>query len=636
LTGVLIATVFFCGIAPTLSQLQFGDPIENLNVATAMEIRRGGPWLFPTLQGEPRLAKPPLTAWVTAAFLRRSTLADIDSSDPTVRRQALEELAFQARLPALLAICLMLVAACEMGRTVFAAEGDEASGHTAGWVSAVVCGSTLLFLRQCRLATTDAQLALWVSLANLFLAKAVFQEMRWVGFAGAGAALGLALMTKGPIALLQTALPFAAFVLWRRLATTSRSLAFSPRAVPPVLLGAVIKLVVGLTWFVCAAVHFSGARSLWMAEATRIGADGPPSRAPWYRYIASCYLFSPWLIWLAAGIAVAVRPRTRGWDAAGAVRVVWTTRLCLLLLAMPLFLMSFSRDRYERYMTPMVPAAAVLVAGMLSAYIRWWPNGAREPTPARSVAGSNLGAMSKRTRWPVLATLSDELHGQASTLAHGTPTGNSAATQTSRPFLAIQRCMFAHLFLTAAGVVGFVIAGASGHIASLRTVAGSAWFPPTTAALLCAAGVGLLSISAIASRRWRGWPVLATAALALGGQAIYYNRLGVSASSRSTLRPVAELIYTKYPDAELYAYRPGGQNVISVPANDLSIHLNRTVSLVADPSRIAASTRPQIFAIYRSRRPKSVEMRPPDGWALLAKPAAAGNEDRYVFVRAAP
>jgi hypothetical protein len=140
-------------------------------------------------------------------------------------------------------------------------------------------------------------------------------------------------------------------------------------------------------------------------------------------------------------------------------------------------------------------------------------------------------------------------------------------------------------------------------------------------------------ISAIANRRWRGWPVLATAALVLAGQAIYYSRLGESASSRSTLRPVADLILQRYPDAELYAYRPGGHNIISVPANDLSIHLNRTVRLVADPSRIAPSTRPQIFAIYRSKGPKNAAMNTLAGWAVLARPAAAGNEDRYILVR---
>jgi 4-amino-4-deoxy-L-arabinose transferase-like glycosyltransferase len=647
--GVLIAAVFFCAIAPTLSQLQFGDPIENLNVATAMEIRRGGPRLFPTLQGEPRLAKPPLTAWVTAVFLRRSTLAGLDSANPSNRAHALAELEHEARLPALLAMCLMLAVVYELGRAVWAFDAD--TGHAAGWVSAVVCGSMLIFLRQCRLATTDAQLTLWVATANLCLARAVLHGRFWTGFLGAGAALGLALMTKGPIALVQSVLPFAAFVLWRwtqsappaaRAPATSsgrRSRAFSlpryfgggqgmgprqsrcstgpppcpppgyggretdgsdrySRADPnpqaaaagvaiPIFFGVLIMLIVGLAWYACAAVHFRVARSLWFAEATRVGADGPSSGAPWFRYVASGYLFSPWLIWLAAGVAIALPGTTREWSDLQMARIIQPARLALLLLAVPLFLMSFSRDRYERYMTPMAPAAALLAAGPLSAYVR------------RRASGHGIQSPKGAGSW--------------------------------QP--ALRRCMTAHAVLTGAGVAGFVIAGASGVFPALRTVRGAPWFTPATAATLCATGVGVLCISAGAARRWRGWAVVATAALPLAGQAIYYNRSGESPATRSTLRPVAEAILARFPDAQLYAWRPGGQNIISVPANDLSIHLNRTVALVADPSRIAESKRPQIYVIYRTRGPKYAELLPPPGWQVLAKPPAGGNEDRYVLVR---
>src|SRR5215217_5796349 len=71
---LLLAAWFFCAIAPTLSWTQFHDSVENLNVATALEMRRGGPWLVPNHQGVPRLAKPPLTAWVTAAAIRPSSV----------------------------------------------------------------------------------------------------------------------------------------------------------------------------------------------------------------------------------------------------------------------------------------------------------------------------------------------------------------------------------------------------------------------------------------------------------------------------------------------------------------------------------------------------------------------------------
>jgi len=39
---LIVAAACFALVAPTLDWLQFHDPIENLNVATALEIRRGG------------------------------------------------------------------------------------------------------------------------------------------------------------------------------------------------------------------------------------------------------------------------------------------------------------------------------------------------------------------------------------------------------------------------------------------------------------------------------------------------------------------------------------------------------------------------------------------------------------------
>ena len=44
------AIAFFLALAPTLPWQEFSSGPENLVVATAMEMRRGGPWLVPTLQ----------------------------------------------------------------------------------------------------------------------------------------------------------------------------------------------------------------------------------------------------------------------------------------------------------------------------------------------------------------------------------------------------------------------------------------------------------------------------------------------------------------------------------------------------------------------------------------------------------
>src|SRR4051812_44769463 len=158
LASLLIAAAFFAAVAPTLPWLEFAGGSENLVVETVLEMRRGGPWYIPTLQGYPRLTKPPLTAWLTAAAAKPETVARLSSRDPAAREAAFREFAWQVRWPTLLSSCLMLLATWALG--------DLLLGRPVGLVSAVACGSSLLFLRFCRGATTDVQLALWVAVTN--------------------------------------------------------------------------------------------------------------------------------------------------------------------------------------------------------------------------------------------------------------------------------------------------------------------------------------------------------------------------------------------------------------------------------------------------------------------------------------
>src|SRR5438874_744143 len=108
--AVVIALVFFIAIAPTLTWLEFSSTMENLVVATALEIRRTGNWLVPTLEGEPRIAKPPLAPWIAAAAIRSATFAALDDADPAIRAAAYRQLAWDVRWPALASSCAMLLA----------------------------------------------------------------------------------------------------------------------------------------------------------------------------------------------------------------------------------------------------------------------------------------------------------------------------------------------------------------------------------------------------------------------------------------------------------------------------------------------------------------------------------------------
>ncbi|HLL90755.1 MAG TPA: hypothetical protein VK324_15745, partial [Tepidisphaeraceae bacterium] len=164
--ALIVPAVLFLAIAPTLTWLEFSSGSENLNVGTVLEMRRvdpvsgrEGPWLVPTLKGAPRVIKPPLTAWVSAALVGPETVAALSHADPAARAAAYERLAWEVRWPALVLACASLAFVFELGRVL--------TGSVAGGVlAATVAGINLLFLRYGRSATTDVQLMLWVAVAN--------------------------------------------------------------------------------------------------------------------------------------------------------------------------------------------------------------------------------------------------------------------------------------------------------------------------------------------------------------------------------------------------------------------------------------------------------------------------------------
>lgn len=611
--AVGIALAFFAAVAPTLHFDQLHDSIENLTVATALEMRRGGPWLVPDLQGVPRLAKPPLTAWLTAASIRPATVAALNTPDPTARAAAYDRLARQARLPALVAACVLLLFAYGLGWAV-AGPGD---GVATGLIVECVCGTTLLLLRHARIATPDIQLALWVTAANFFLALAWCRGRRWAGCCGAGAALGLAFMCKGPVAFVQTLLPFGAYAVVDRIAFRPRRDRGRPAGwVGPAVVGLVLTAVVGGWWYAYVASRFPDLRSYWFGEATGLTTTNvPPGK--WYKYAASAHLFLPWLVWLACGAWMALVPalprrfRSRrspaGFDVIlrssagsgvflagderpfGAPRVGVDDRvgadgnacrrrtavLGLLLLAVPLAAMSFSRSRFQRYMVPMAAGGALLAAGPLVEFLRTGGSGSRGRRTAEWVAVA--------VHWLVFV-------GVCASVAF-------AGMDDDRPG-------------EAAGRVRWLAFAGAGGLGLAATAAGLLW-----------------------QRRWRGAVVAVVAVGMAAFQFAYYRADARGGASRSTLRPVADAVWRRYPDAEIYAYRPPGDYIISAAGNDLSIHLNRPLRWAADPSQVPPSDRPQVFVIYRPHQQGRPPLRPA-GWELLDSPRGT-NEERYVFVRLA-
>jgi 4-amino-4-deoxy-L-arabinose transferase-like glycosyltransferase len=601
--AVLVAALFFAVIAPTLDWLEFSGGSENLVVGAVVEMERGGPVLVPNLQGEPRVKKPPLTTWVASLGVRDSTARDLSSPDRATRDAAFKRLAFEIRWTSLLAACLLLLAVYALGRSI--------GGARVGLVAALVAGSTLMFLRFGRAATTDVHLALWVTLANACFAAALLRGRRWLGALGGGAALGLAFMSKGPVALVQSVLPlllFAAWTAWDRPGSAARGTEQGPAAPPRdaqqaanasrvvlLLTGLLVFLLVALPWFVAVAARRPGVLREWFSEVSRADAtDLPPD--PWYVYLVLFFYVAPWVAWFVAGAvmgvarAFRVRPRESSgssapaggfpvmpeeWNAGtptpavpapGAARPPGSIVLSLLLTFVPVLVMMLFKDKNERYLFPLVGPAAVLAA---QAIVGW--------------------------------------------VEAGRPRGVGAA--------AVRFAHWATLFLFAVGApVGAAL---------LKAVDGGPWITPLTAAVFTAIGVAVLLAGLLLDRARPYAMVGAAVSLMLLVQFPILMGYRNDRQGRAELKPLADAIWAAAPDADVYELDVAGRTRTRY---DLPIYLNRVTHKTADPLTLVQDARPIALVYFGSRKAPEPVLPPPwraigegpDGkskWRLYVLPA---------------
>ncbi|CAN5584467.1 hypothetical protein BH09PLA1_BH09PLA1_08410 [soil metagenome] len=346
---IALVLIFFSAVAPTLRWLEFSNSMENLNVGTALEIRRGGPRLVPTLEGRRRIEKPPLTAWITSLGIRPSTLSRLDEPDPAARAQAYQRLAFDVRWTALLAACFTLLATYALARSV-------ADART-GLVAVAICASCYFFLRFSRFAMTDVQLMLWVTIANVFLARMVLDGVTWRNSLCGGAAIGLAFMSKGPVAFVLSLLPAIVFVGMRMLRQRHDSgAARRPIKWSAVIGGAAVLLIVGLWWFALVGAQDHEIVKTWLSETNPAGGERTRSDNP-VTYLLILPFMLPWAAYIVdrCGRAVAAIAKSSHDDD-------WRAAYPVVFLIVALLVMSCFTDRKDRYLLPLVPMAALVAA----------------------------------------------------------------------------------------------------------------------------------------------------------------------------------------------------------------------------------------------------------------------------------
>jgi len=295
------------------------DEAEYAAVAHAMNAT--GDYLVPRLFGRLYPDKPPLSEWLTAASFR--VFGENEAS---------------GRLPHVLLAAGSVALLLRLGARLL----DRRRGS----IASLLFSTSLLFLVYGRLLLTDADLLFFTLAAILALLSILEGDPAAPAVLAAGVALGLAILVKGPVALLAPGLFSAGYLTGggrpavRRLARLA--------------LAGAVALGVALPWFLLASRATAGEslRSFLLRENFRRfaspmeGHGGPLFFFP----LVFWFGFFPWsgtLLFLLRRDALASSPARRG---------------LLFWVAGTLVFFTFSATKLPHYVLPALPAAALLAA----------------------------------------------------------------------------------------------------------------------------------------------------------------------------------------------------------------------------------------------------------------------------------
>jgi len=325
LTLILISSCsFFLGLGrPAIS-----DSDEGFYAEASREMVEGGDWLTPHFNYEERWQKPILYYWLTAA-----TYVVAGDSEWAAR--------WWSALSGLGLVLLTWSAARKL-------TGRDDAAWLAGAITAT-CGG---YFAMARLALPDLPLTFLITLA---VWSAL--EQRWLV---AGTAAGLGLLMKGPIALVISGLVLAP-IWWRERQGT-------PFSIRGLAVAAGVCAAVALPWYAAMTLEHGTAylQSFFIGDnLERFATDRfNEPRAIWFYLPIIVGGLIPWSVYLLAipwrSAMQAARRQRRLTD------IEW--RL-VLWAALPLLFFSVSIGKQPRYILPVLPPLAILLARSMTARI---------------------------------------------------------------------------------------------------------------------------------------------------------------------------------------------------------------------------------------------------------------------------
>lgn len=315
-TAILGILVFFWGLGD-IGLMSFNEARRAIPASIMFS---GGDWLLPRINGELYLTKPPLLYWLSAVAAHLLGTAN----------------EWAVRLPSALAATITVVVGYRYALRKF---GTWPALFTAQIL--IANAGFAMFARRAEIEMLLAALCSGALLAALHYTR---------GDGGRGwlrisyLLLGLAVLTKGPLALLFVTLPLLLDALYGRTARQWDALRDLPSWG--------IFLLVGLSWY--AAVTWQLGPDIWatIAKKDMLNKMQGAAGEPFYNYFL-------WLLtdFFPAGLLLFAAPLAtwRRWKPQG-------DRIALLIaVAAPLLLYTLFSDKHAKYLLPIYPFLAMLL-----------------------------------------------------------------------------------------------------------------------------------------------------------------------------------------------------------------------------------------------------------------------------------
>ncbi|WP_020474127.1 ArnT family glycosyltransferase [Zavarzinella formosa] len=323
---------------PNLGAHSLWDMDEGVNAEAAREMVESGNWITPFYNYELRSAKPALLYWLQGTSY-----------------QLLGVNEFAARLPAVLCGFITLLLTYELARRMFS--------PSTGLLAGITLASCLEFCLISHAATPDPPLLMFTTLTFTLYWLGSADGRRW-WYVPTAAAMGLAVLTKGPVGL---ALP-ALIIVLHLAATKSLRALLCWRT----LHGISTFFAVCAPWYLLVTIDTKGrwTKAFFMNENVNRFSSAMDNHAagPWFHVAFLFVLFAPWCVFLIGSVWYSFRQASRPLALTPPEDPPSAHRYLLIWIGTFLVVFSVAATKLPNYILPLYPALAIVIARFLD---RW-------------------------------------------------------------------------------------------------------------------------------------------------------------------------------------------------------------------------------------------------------------------------